>query len=346
METPLWPSLTLSAQLTATAVPIFGYIEPDDLRLWLAGPHRHGEPDTYRASFLVLSLFCISMVSGMVGYRIRHTDRKAVKEFALTHYLVCFLYLFATAFVASAALVETGLGLGTEHICSAAIMICIAFYVGSKIVVYLFLVERAHALRAPYMRRMRDWLWIAGTLSIALGFGALAVIAFVRGFANISPLDGKCRIGLPKQVTIPLLTYDLLINILLTLTFVHLLAPVIRSNNLNVLGCNASHFAKYLACCCVRPKDTSVDLGRGNRRVARRLKKLLWRTFFGACLVLIPTMANLIQMTILGGSESGFFCLTFCTLDVTWSCCVFHWLVISSYHDNKISHESVPKRMP
>lgn len=46
-------------------------------------------------------------------------------------------------------------------------------YVGMKILMYLFLVERAHAIRAPRARRLHDWVWMSGILVIAIGFGAV-----------------------------------------------------------------------------------------------------------------------------------------------------------------------------
>lgn len=91
---------------------------------------------------------------------------------------------------------ETGLGLSYPRVCQTAIIICLVFYVGSKVIMYmprqrtldciqadmyryLFLVERAHAIRAPKLSRFKDWLWIASNLFIAVGFGSIAVCGFI-----------------------------------------------------------------------------------------------------------------------------------------------------------------------
>ncbi|KAH7087687.1 hypothetical protein FB567DRAFT_442309, partial [Paraphoma chrysanthemicola] len=206
-----------------------------------------------------------------------------------------------------------------------------------------FLVERAHALRAPYMRRTKDWLWIVGASSIVFGFGGIAVVAFMWPLSDISAVDGRCRMGLLRRVTMPILAFDVVINILLTIVFIYLLNPVIRSNSLSLSGCSASRVADYIGSCCRKSRKKGVQLRTANPHVARRLKKLLWRTFIGSCLVLIPTAGNLAQLTVLQGRELGFVCLTICTLDVTWSCSVFHWLVTSSDADEKFSTESVPR---
>jgi hypothetical protein len=51
----------------------------------------------------------------------------------LTRILVLILYTLAICFVTSAAIVESGLSLSSPAICHSAIIICLAFYVGSKV---------------------------------------------------------------------------------------------------------------------------------------------------------------------------------------------------------------------
>lgn len=156
------------------------------------------------------------------------------------------------------------------------------------------------------MRRTRDWLWVSGTLAIAVVFGTIAVTGFIWPIAVISETDGRCRIGLPEYVTIPLLSFDVVINILLTLVFVYLLSPLIRSGNLTSAAFPASRFTKCLGSLCRRSRaTTSLDLRPANQVRARRIEKLLWRTFIGSCLVLIPTVGNMASLTSLKGRELG-----------------------------------------
>ena len=75
--------------------------------------------------------------------------------------LVYMLYGCAVSFVLTAAVLESGLDLRTLGSCRAAIYICLVFYVGSKVLVQIFLVERAHAVRYMHKRRRDDWLWYA-----------------------------------------------------------------------------------------------------------------------------------------------------------------------------------------
>lgn len=182
---------------------------------------------------------------------------------------------------------------------------------------YQFLVERIHALSASHKSRTKSFMWITGTLLVVMGFGTIVAIGFIEPLAQVLPQDGRCRMGLRRYAAIPLLSFDLFINILLTLVFVYLLGPVIRSNNQAIPSPSASHLALWLCSCRQRKRHPEVRVHTGNPQVAKRIENLLWRTFVGACLVMVTTAANLLQLTILEGKEWGFVCLTLCTLDIT-----------------------------
>lgn len=217
---------------------------------------------------------------------------------------------------------------------------------------YLFLVERAHALRASKKCRLHDWLWVIPTTLIIIGFGSIAIVGFFYANDAINPADNLCHIGLPRTVTIPLLCFDVLIQVILTFSFIYLLGPVIRLNDISGSRRIASRLASAASNCdwFRRRRGGLVVHNLGNPQVARRIEKLLWRTFIGSCLVLFPTVANMIQLTILHGRERGFICLTLCTLDgmiylplvssntesaVIWAICVLHWLMNSTVAEVK-----------
>lgn len=180
--------------------------------------------------------------------------------------------------------------------------------------------ERAHALRAPFKCRFRDWLWVAGTFIVLVGFGSISVASFVRPVADISSIDGRCRMGVPRYITIPLVAYDVCINILLTLVFIYLLSPLVRFGTLPIRTFPATRFTKCLSGICRRSKaKTSMfSANQGNQHAITKLEKLLWKTFTGSVLVMIPTVGNFVALTSLGGRELGWVCLTTCTFDGTF----------------------------
>jgi hypothetical protein len=148
-----------------------------------------------------------------------------------------------------------------------------------------------------------------------VGFGTIATMNFRWAVSDISREDGKCRVGIRRYATLPLLTFDILINILLTLIFVYHLIPVIRSNRLMDLSKPISHFATCLGYCRASTKGEGIRFHTGNAKVAKRIEHLIWRSLIGSCLVLIPTAANMTQLTILKGHELGFLCIIICNSD-------------------------------
>ncbi|KAH7386686.1 hypothetical protein DE146DRAFT_620871 [Phaeosphaeria sp. MPI-PUGE-AT-0046c] len=307
-------------------------------------PHRQqGDTVVSRVAYTAVSLVCISLLAGMAGFRLRRMNTNIFKRLGCCQYISFVLYVFVMAFVSSAAILVSGLGVSSSaHICSAAIQLCLTFYCGSKMLMYMFLIKRIHALRAPYRRRFQDWLWIVNASLVFLGFGTIAITGFLSPLSGISPEDGMCRIGLRHYVTIPLLSFDVFINIILTMVFLYLLGPVIRLNNFAIPNLHISRVATWLGTHCQNSQGHSIELRAANPHVAKRVEKLLLRTFAGSCLVLPPTVGNLTQLLVLRGRDLGFVCLLLCSCDVTWTVCVFHWLSVSSEPDPKTSLVSVP----
>ncbi|KAH9209025.1 hypothetical protein DL95DRAFT_394752 [Leptodontidium sp. 2 PMI_412] len=209
---------------------------------------------------------------------------------------------------------------------------------------YMFLIERAHIIRAPYERRIHDKAWVACMSFLIVGFGAIAVIAFVWPNAEVSTRDGKCRIGQPLKVTIPLLTYDIVVNVSLTALFVHFLYPFLapKGNRIS-LGQSLSSFRFG------SQQRKSPNCSPNQDRVTGRLRRLVVKTVVGGVLVMIPTVANLTGVLITRGREQGWMCLTLCSLDVTWTVTVVHWLTVNSQEvedDIRSYHGNNPKLQP
>jgi hypothetical protein len=56
---------------------------------------------------------------------------------------------------------------------------------------------------------------------MALDFGNIAVFSFIDSVSEYSAINGKYRIGFPFKIILPLLIYDVTINIYLTAHFVY-----------------------------------------------------------------------------------------------------------------------------
>lgn len=168
------------------------------------------------------------------------------------------------------------------------------------------------------MKRSRDWIWLSGMTTISCGFGSIAICGFVWPIANLSQIDGRCRIGLPFRVTIPMLSFDVIINVLLTGVFVYLLRPLLQFNLQSEEAATAATvFASSVRRVLMRAhgRANSFDVYAMNRQSCKAIETLLWKTLIGCTLMMLPTVGNLVALIPLHGQELGWVCLTICALD-------------------------------
>jgi hypothetical protein len=172
-------------------------------------------------------------------------------------------------------------------------------------------------LRAPYISRFRDWLWLVATTTVVAGSGSIAAFGFNWRRAYLAQPSGRCWIGLPLCVTTLLLVFDVCINFFLTLSFVYLIRHLVN-RDLPYKDYPASRFADWFGRICSRESSQrSVELRRENPNAARQTERLLWKTLAGCILAVLPTLANLTTMGLLDGVEPLWLCFTACTLDGT-----------------------------
>ncbi|KAF2457261.1 hypothetical protein BDY21DRAFT_392487 [Lineolata rhizophorae] len=286
-----------------------------------------GENVNARTIYTVVSMTCMVILAWLLGSRAKYLRLRHIFRMNPTRLIVVIQHALAVAFVFCAAVVESGLGLSTDSSCFSAIIVCLVFYVLSKIVMYVFLVERAHALRDPFLSRAHDAVWVSFMLVVLTGFGSIATVAFVYPLHDISALDGKCRIGIPLKVSVPLLAYDIAINIGLTAVFIALLGRALR---FDPFAHHAAAAPPPLPAPATGGPPPAADAPRPSLLSARLKaslgRRLAWKSFAGAGLVLIPTVANLGVLYYLNGREQGWLCFTVCTLDVTWAVIIIHCL--------------------
>jgi hypothetical protein len=188
---------------------------------------------------------------------------------------------------------------------------------------YIFLLERARVVRAPFMSRYRDYLWLFGMLILLGGFGSIAIVGYLSPVVELSRLDGRCRIGLPNKVSFPLLCFDVAVNFLLTGVFFWLLRPVLDFHGLlsvsNWFGGRLSSRVKQ----SVKKRELSLqretDGGSLKSAMNKNIRTLLWKCLIGSTLVMLPTVGNMAQFYVMNSRELGWVCLTICTLDSEFS---------------------------
>ncbi|KAH7014267.1 uncharacterized protein B0I36DRAFT_389218 [Microdochium trichocladiopsis] len=233
--------------------------------------------------------------------------------------IVFAIFLDSWLFVFVSAILKFGVGLGTSFgICQGAILLCLVCYVTTKLI-YIFLVEKAvgshpiHLSASLYFDlatndvqrqyiirqssvpkpRLKSKLYIFNTFGMLGVYTIVSILNFI--FRITRQRDGECIIGMQRVAMIPLITFDLLANVYLTILF---LLPLRNLYNFRHMQRNAAN---------------------------ERLRTVAFRTFIGAVATTMSSIINLTVLMVLDG-EPGWVCLTCCNVDIAFSAIVVHWV--------------------
>jgi hypothetical protein len=223
--------------------------------------------------------------------------------------------------IVSAALV-CGQGLYMYELCDAGTWVCLMFYIMAKGFVYAFLVERVHIVRAPFVRRIKDKVYIVCLVPAMTMYAGISLNSYFWRVTQMHESDGRCHFGISSQASIPILAVNIITNVTLTGVFFYLLQPVIKVHVLPTVSAAFSRKSKT--------EPVMVEPAKSETAVQKNIKTLLKKSIVGAILIELPVAANMIQFLITGGRELGMLCLTFCMVDVFWDVLITHWLTFGS----------------
>jgi len=248
-------------------------------------------------SFLIHSLG-ITVLTHCLSRRLAVDDLRSWKGLSrLSWPRICILGMFldSWAFLFSSGILIFGLGLEPrQSMCSGAVDVCIVFYATSKIFLYAFLIERVHVVWSPISggrRRFSSPVYVVSFLTVGL-YTMVICLMFVGRKSYFRASDGACVIGLKPIASIPLLSYDLYINVLLTLLFLWPLFSTKLSNP--------------------------------------RLRRVAIRTLIASGIALTTSAANIAVLASLRGEELGWICLGSCGADVIFNAFALFWVTIPS----------------
>ncbi|KFH62908.1 hypothetical protein MVEG_11432 [Podila verticillata NRRL 6337] len=204
--------------------------------------------------------------------------------------LVISLYLVSWAFsLIAAMLVQTNNF--NEVSCTMSVYSCIVLYAFSKIIIYLFLMEKVYVVTAVGTTRSNFMLYRINLALLVPYFGIFALMLIFR----VSHLDndGTCHIGLLPPASVTLIVYDIFISSWLTILF-------------------------------IRPLMSSTSLLQGPSK--GKLRNVARRTLLGSIVALVLSTANVFTLVLFKGQERGLICLASCTVDVTLNAMTVHWV--------------------
>ncbi|KAG0049397.1 hypothetical protein BGZ83_005805 [Gryganskiella cystojenkinii] len=218
--------------------------------------------------------------------------------------LVIALYLVSWTFSFIAAqLVQTNDNNALS--CDLSIITCIILYAASKIIIYLFLMEKVYVVTAIGITRRNFMLYRVNMCLMTPYIGVLVLMIVFK--ASAIDENGICHIGLLRASALPLILYDLFLSSWLTMLFIR---PLMSSKS-NMQGPSKS-----------------------------RLRDVARRTLVGSLVALLLSSCNIFTLAYFQGRERGLICLSSCTADVTLNAIAIHW-VTNRAHSR--SNSSSPK---
>ncbi|KAL1640400.1 hypothetical protein SLS58_006898 [Diplodia intermedia] len=244
-------------------------------------------PIAGRIMSMILSLVTLCVLSVCITRRIQNIHRWSTVPlgawYILLIYVDSFLFVFITAVFKDVGLNET------VSICRGAILLCLTLYLSTKVCVYLFLVEKAYIVRGSNTSRYKDKLYMFNICGAMGPYGVLAILNIVWRFSHVK--NGTCVIGMEKKALMPLIIFDVAVNVYLTTLFIVPLRQLYS----------------------YKTSQTGT------------LHTMAVRTFFGSCATLTSSIANLTLLMVLDG-EPAWVCFLSCNAEILFSVLTLHWV--------------------
>lgn len=176
------------------------------------------DANTIRIATITVSTTTAVLIAALLVRRILQV--KNWKTLSYARILLLAIYVDSILFTAISAILQHVFDINSSFaLCRGAILICLVFIAGSKAAVILFLMERAYIVHnVANIPRLRHPLYIANII-ICVPCAVLAILNFVYRI-NYYDQDGNCRIGMQRQVILPWVAFDMVINLYLTIVFV------------------------------------------------------------------------------------------------------------------------------
>lgn len=189
----------------------------------------------------------------------------------------------------------------------------------TKPVSYMFLLERAHIIRAPFVwKRTDDWVWVNGTVLIFISFGALSIWCLITLHAELDSNDDQCRVGIARVPSYVLMILDAIINGSLTVLFAVLLRPTLSvrerpsttpTENEDDSPSSGNRLSRVIW------KLRYLKEDQRRYRSSPNIKKVLRKNIIGSGLTFLVSAANGTVFYANEGNPSAFVCMISCIID-------------------------------
>ncbi|KAF9347705.1 hypothetical protein BGX34_002944, partial [Mortierella sp. NVP85] len=199
----------------------------------------------------------------------RKTAGTSITNINYARGLVIALYMVSWGFTTIAAIL-TSTNPGNITSCTISIFVCLSLYAASKIIIYLFLIEKVHVVSSATTRRKDTTLYRANILLLT----PYTIILVLMVLNRVAVLDEEdyCFIGLKPTASITLILYDIFISSWLTILF-------------------------------IRPLMSTTSILQGPSK--GKLRQVARRTLIGSVIALVLSSANVFTLVYFQGYEDS-----------------------------------------
>jgi len=229
----------------------------------------------------------ISLMSVLFGRKTSGTNMSSINY---ARGLVISLYMVSWGFTTIAAIL-TSTNPGNMTSCTLSIFVCLSLYAASKIIIYLFLIEKVYVVSSVTTTR-KDTLLYRINILLLTPYTVILVLMILNRVAVLNEKD-ECVIGLKPLASIVLILYDIFVSCWLTVLF-------------------------------IRPLMSTTSVLQGPSK--GKLRQVARRTLIGSIIALILSSGNVFTLVYYRGYEDSVLCLLSCTLDVTLNAVTVHWV--------------------
>ncbi|KAH5072928.1 hypothetical protein HBH95_161340 [Parastagonospora nodorum] len=221
-------------------------------------------------------------------------------------WLVLVIYADSAAFVFATSIITHGFGINSSRqVCEGGIILCLVCYMSTKIIMYYFLVERAYIVGGSRKPRHKTKLWLFNCIFMILPYTIFVIMNFIWRITYIND-EGVCIIGMQKIAMMPLIIFEVIVNVYLTLLF------IIPLRGLHSYQTNANPV----------------------------LKRMAFRSFIGSCATLTTSVINLTILMVMKG-EPGWICLMCCNADILFCVVVLHWVTSKEQKEESAARSGI-----
>jgi hypothetical protein len=147
-------------------------------------------------------------------------------------------------------------------------------------------------VRAPFVERKRDVIWIGGTILTICGYLGIMGFEFVAPEADLSRVNGNCRIGVQPEAAVGVTILDTVFNVVLTVIFIWQLRPAMTLNaHRSSSHVNNPMRNRWATSTCRLLSLKKHHLGRSGRTSAENsFRAMVMRNLAGSVLLLLNTI--------------------------------------------------------